>query len=464
MVMLMPFPLLVFLSVRSVGCTAFNILIHRSFSDKSSQFDIERSSGYHTSAIYPRCEATSSYTLISKKTRFSSREPTGMPTMQSIFVSLAAVLVFLPMAMSQAPVWGQCGGQGYTGPTTCAIGSACVYENPFFSNCFPTAASASVGSNDAAKSLGGKLYFGTEVENYELNDPAYAAKLGNSSLFGQITPASLRWDKTEPVQGFFTFEEGDAMVKFTKKNGQLVRGPSCVSYDELPNWVNSAAITAGALQNMLVNHCSTLFKHYAGQMYAWDVVNEPWTDDGFTRPVGYSPSAGLFPEYMETLLSVARSADPGAKLYLTSSGMDTQGPKFQSMLGEVKYCQDHGIPIDGIGFRSHFTVGGVPSRDSLIANYEAFTALGVEVAVTALDIRMGVVQTGADLVQQQADYQTVISACKAVVGCVGVTLADFTDKYSPVPAAYPGSGNALPWDYNFNPKLAYDGIIAGFTK
>lgn len=34
-----------------------------------------------------------------------------------------------------AAKWGQCGGQGYTGPTTCAAGSTCTYSNPYYSQC-----------------------------------------------------------------------------------------------------------------------------------------------------------------------------------------------------------------------------------------------------------------------------------------------------------------------------------------
>ncbi|KAF8198742.1 beta-1,4-endoxylanase [Mycena galopus ATCC 62051] len=422
--------------------------------------------------------------------------------MLCISVPLAAFLALLPAAMGQAPIWGQCGGQGFTGPTTCATGSVCYFDNPFFSTCFPTATSTA-GANDIARSRGGKLYFGTAADNFQLNDAAYAAKLDNISIFGQITPASLSWAATEPVQGFFTFEAGDAMVARARKNGQLVRSASCISVNDLPSWVNTVNVPGSALQNIIVNHCFTLVGalplcHYSklsdvrlpDRLYssnttlvyvrfhhihfgalksvpttdAWDVVNEPFTDDGFMNPVGTSTGAGLSEDYVAALLSAGRAADPDAKLYITSSDMDTGGPKFTSMLDEVQYWLDHDTPIDGIGFRSHFAVGSLPSREALSANYEAFTALGVEVAITALDIRMGSTQSGADILQQQADYQTVISACKAVAGCVGVTLADITDKYSTAPADFPGSGNALPWDYNIIPKRAYDGIIAGFTN
>lgn len=37
-----------------------------------------------------------------------------------------------------AAQWAQCGGQGYTGPTTCASGSVCTYSNEYYSQCIPS--------------------------------------------------------------------------------------------------------------------------------------------------------------------------------------------------------------------------------------------------------------------------------------------------------------------------------------
>ncbi len=84
-----------------------------------------------------------------------------------------------------------------------------------------------------------------------------------------------------------------------------------------------------------------------------------------------------------------------------------------------------GVPIDGVGLEGHFIVGEVPT--TIQQNMEAITALGVEVAITELDIRMTLPSTDALLAQQKADYNTVISACNAVAGCIGVTLWDYTD-------------------------------------
>lgn len=114
------------------------------------------------------------------------------------------------------------------------------------------------------------------------------------------------------------------------------------------------------------------------------------------------------------------------------------------MLNLVQELQSQGTPIDGVGFQCHFIVGEVPT--GFQQNLETFTALGIEVAITELDIRMTLPSTPELLQQQKEDYDTVISACQAVEGCIGVTIWDYTDKYSWVPSTFPGQGDACPWD------------------
>ncbi|CAA7260315.1 unnamed protein product [Cyclocybe aegerita] len=55
-------------------------------------------------------------------------------------IPVSALLALLPYVSAQAPVWGQCGGQGWTGPTTCASGSVCTFSNQWYSQCLPGSA------------------------------------------------------------------------------------------------------------------------------------------------------------------------------------------------------------------------------------------------------------------------------------------------------------------------------------
>ncbi|KIJ47919.1 glycoside hydrolase family 6 protein [Sphaerobolus stellatus SS14] len=59
---------------------------------------------------------------------------------------LALALVAFP-ANAQSPIYGQCGGQGWTGATTCASGSVCTFSNPYYSQCLPGSATTTSASS-----------------------------------------------------------------------------------------------------------------------------------------------------------------------------------------------------------------------------------------------------------------------------------------------------------------------------
>ncbi|KAI1794654.1 cellobiohydrolaseII [Ganoderma leucocontextum] len=68
----------------------------------------------------------------------------------SKFASLCALLTVLPAIVSaQAPVWGQCGGIGWTGATTCAAGSVCSAQNDYYSQCIPGASTSAPATTSA---------------------------------------------------------------------------------------------------------------------------------------------------------------------------------------------------------------------------------------------------------------------------------------------------------------------------
>jgi endo-1,4-beta-xylanase len=192
--------------------------------------------------------------------------------------------------------------------------------------------------------------------------------------------------------------------------------------------VSSGTWTSETLTAVLTTHITTEVTHYKGQCYAWDVVNEALNDDTdatFRANVFYNT---IGEDYIRIAFETAAAADPDAKLYYNDYSIESAGAKATAALNIVKSLKASGTKIDGVGFESHFIVGSTPSTAAIMSSMEAFIALGVEVAITELDIRMKLPSTTALLTQQSIDYQNAVSACIAVADCVGVTVWDFDDK------------------------------------
>lgn len=174
------------------------------------------------------------------------------------------------------------------------------------------------------------------------------------------------------------------------------------------------------------NHITTEVTHYKGQCYAWDVVNEAFNDNGTLRTDVFYNTIG--PDYIRIAFETAAAADPDVKLYYNDYNIEYAGVKATAVLELVKSLKASGTKIDGVGFQSHSIVGETPSLADQVSNLESFTALGVEVALTELDIRMTLPSTADLLAQQSTDYANSVGACVATKGCVGVTVWDFDDK------------------------------------
>ncbi|MER6351643.1 endo-1,4-beta-xylanase [Streptomyces sp. NPDC001634] len=294
-------------------------------------------------------------------------------------------------------------------------------------------------------------YFGSATDNPELTDTAYTALLG--SEFDMITPGNgMKWYATEPEQGVFDWTKGDEIVKLARRNHQRVRAHTLVWHSQLPGWLTSHDWTAAELRAILKKHITTEVRHYRGKVYSWDVVNEAFNEDGTYRETIWYKTLG--PGYIADALRWAHQADPHAKLYLNDYNIEATGPKSDAYYQLAKDLKARGVPLDSIGFQAHLALQyGYPS--TLEENLRRFSRLGLDTALTEVDVRMQLPATEAKLAEQATWYRDLTEACLAVRRCVGVTVWDYTDKYSWIPAVFPGEGAALPWDEQLRPKPAY---------
>ncbi|RYP89347.1 hypothetical protein DL769_000102 [Monosporascus sp. CRB-8-3] len=305
----------------------------------------------------------------------------------------------------------------------------------------------------------GKMYFGSATDNGELNDAAYVRILTDPNEFGQTTPGNgQKWQFTQPSRGSFSYSSGDQIANFAKTNNMILRCHTLVWHSQLPSWVSSGSWTKEQLTSIIETHIANVAGHYRGQCYAWDVVNEALNEDGtFRTSVFYTV---LGESFIPIAFKAAAAADPDAKLYYNDYNIESTGAKQAATLRIIDSIKRAGGRIDGVGMQAHLIVGSTPSQSSLEAAMNSYVAAGIsEVAYTELDIRFrSLPPTAAGLRTQADDYATVTRACLAVDACVGITIWDFTDKYSWIPNTFPGQGAALLYDENFSKKPAWTAV------
>ncbi|KAK3331569.1 glycoside hydrolase family 10 protein [Cercophora scortea] len=312
----------------------------------------------------------------------------------------------------------------------------------------------------------GLKYFGSATDSpgqrerapYATAYPQYDAIMWDSGEFGQTTPTNgQKWTFVEPQKGIFNFTEGEIVATKARDAGMYLRCHALVWHSQLAPWVESTTWTPDALRVAIVSHITNVVGHWKGRCYAWDVVNEALNEDGTYRNSVFYQVLGE--DYIKLAFETASKIDPSAKLYYNDYNLESPGAKVDGAKRIVKLLQGAGIKIDGVGLQAHLVAESHPTLDQHIEAIHGFASLGVEVALTELDIRLQTPATATNLALQKEAYKNVVGACAQVKGCIGVTIWDFYDPFSWVPSVFSGQGAALLWFDNFTTHPAYDGVV-----
>jgi len=297
---------------------------------------------------------------------------------------------------------------------------------------------------------------------------------GNELKPDYVLDQAASQEKGNDVNPQVNFAQADALLKYCAEHKIPVRGHTLVWHSQTPDWFfkegfsdDGAWVDKDTMLQRMENYIKNVMEGLATQypdveFYAWDVVNEAWTDNGTPREAGSSKSEDsnssawvrIFGDnsFIEPAFEYARKYAPaGCKLYYNDFNeyMPSKTTAIYDMAMDLK---EKGL-IDGIGMQSHLDVG-FPTASAYRKALDKFASTGLDVQITELDITTSdTSETGlqnqaqlySDIFDVYVDYADSISA---------VVIWGVTDDQS-----WRASRVPLLFDENFQAKPAFYSVI-----
>lgn len=263
-----------------------------------------------------------------------------------------------------------------------------------------------------------------------------------------------------------------SILSFCEKNKMPIRGHVFVWHSQTPDWffnegfeddgkTVSKEIMDQRMENYIRNVIEAVTTAYPDlDIYAWDIVNETFTDGGQMRQPGsnykVSESSRWVEVYgdksfIEKAFTYARKYLPkGCKAYYNDYN-EYVGSKRDAIYELVKDLYGKGL-CDGVGMQSHLSTQ-FPSVEFYRQALEKYATIGCDIQVTELDIT----------IEDGADYNTQAQ----IYGDLFKLYREYKDNISLV--AVWGINDEISWRVagrplifsNYQPKAAYNKIIEG---
>jgi endo-1,4-beta-xylanase len=235
----------------------------------------------------------------------------------------------------------------------------------------------------------GHFTIGTALSSRTISGRNSAASELAGQQFSSLTPENdMKWQRVHPERGRYNFERADSYINFAEKNDMEVIGHTLVWHSQTPRWVfegeNGKPVAREELLKRMREHIRKVAGRYREKVKGWDVVNEALSDGGddILRDSPWRRIIG--DDFLDYAFRYAREAAPKAELYYNDYNLEIPR-KRENCLKLVKGMLERGVPIDGVGTQSHFQLG-FPSLENIEATIEEFSALGLKVAITELDV------------------------------------------------------------------------------
>ncbi len=288
--------------------------------------------------------------------------------------------------------------------------------------------------------------FGAAVSTGGLTN--YADQLKH---FNSFTPENdMKWKNLEATEGKYTYGNADKIISYAASKDAGVRGHCLVWYKSLPSWLTGKAVDKASALSYMEKHIENTMRHFGNKVYVWDVANEALRNSvnaaqlnggdiwrtgsgeniGATGTVDWYALCGTdfikraFSKAAEVRKSLGLTADD-MKLYYNDYGLNNPH-KRAACVKLVQMLQSANIPIDGVGMQAHYRLSSYTAdKQGFLDNFEesikAFTALGIDVQITELDVRVYASDAAAPMTDAELEaafeeqgemYGEILKICK----------------------------------------------------
>jgi endo-1,4-beta-xylanase len=207
--------------------------------------------------------------------------------------------------------------------------------------------------------------------------------------FNSVTAENaMKSQLIHPEEGRYSWADADSIVAFALRNKMKVRGHTLLWHNQTPSWLfvdaEGKTVSKDVLLARLKTHIFTVVNRYKGKVYAWDVVNEAISDapGEYLRKTPWLEICGE--EYIAKAFQWAHEADPAALLFYNDYN-EIDPVKRKKIIRLIQNLKSAGVPIHGAGLQGHWALNE-PSEPQLEQTLSEFSALGINLQITELDI------------------------------------------------------------------------------
>ncbi|MDW8852182.1 endo-1,4-beta-xylanase [Flavobacterium sp. MMLR14_040] len=226
------------------------------------------------------------------------------------------------------------------------------------------------------------FYIGTALSADQIEEKNASEDSLIEREFNAITAENIMKSMfIHPQKDKYDFTLTDKFIAYGEKNKMFIHGHTLIWHSQLAPWMQKIKDST-EMKAFMKDHITTIVSKYRGRVNSWDVVNEALNEDGTLRKSIFLDKLGE--QYLVDAFKLAAAADPKVDLYYNDYNNE-EPAKRAGNIALIKKIKAGGGKIDGVGIQAHWKLG-YPSLEEIEKSILEYSALGIKVAFTELDI------------------------------------------------------------------------------